>query len=152
MSRLLQRILFGLVLPPLIVSLLFAIAAGLAENLPLFGDALAPGADTAEILTVIAEEMADALVKSTLFFTAVAAPALAVAGPLTFFLTRRPGALIAIGLVAGVAWAAWFDYTDSFFTGPGVEWDWPLAGGLYGLLTASLAAFFLKRRKLLTRS
>ncbi|MCX8998471.1 hypothetical protein NOF55_15255 [Rhizobiaceae bacterium BDR2-2] len=149
MSRLFQRVLFGLVLPPLIVSLLFGFAGGLIDNLPLFGDALAPGADTTEILTIIAEEMADTLLRSTLFFTAVAAPAVAVVGPLAFVLTRRPAILTVIGAAAGATWAAWFDYLDSFFTGPGIEWDWPLAGGLYGLLAAALAVRFFGRRKLL---
>lgn len=149
MSRLLQRILFGLILPGLIVSLFFAFIGGLAENRPLFTAALAPGADIPELLSIIAEELGGTLVRSTLFFTVVAAPALAVVGPLAFLFTRRPGILAATGLAAGAAWGAWFDYADSFFTGPGVEWDWPLGGALYGLLVAMLATAFLRRRNLL---
>lgn len=148
MPRLFQRALFGLVLPAFIVSLLFALTGGIFNAMPLIRDMFAEGADRAELLAIIAEQVVDDTLRDLIFNTAVAAPALAVVGPLAFLLTRRAAALITTGAVAGLVWATLVDYYDSFFTGPGVEWDWPLAGGLYGFLAASLAVLFLKRRAL----
>lgn len=149
MSRLFQTILFGLVLPSLIVSLLFGLAGSLPDVMPLIGDMFAEGADRAELLAIVAGEAAGATFRDALFYAVVAAPALAVAGPLAFAFTRRKAALVAAATAGGLAWAAAVDYHDSFFTGPGVEWDWPLCGALYGFLTASLAVFLLERRRLL---
>lgn len=146
MPRLFQLALFGLVLPALATVLLFGLAGGLWQASPLIGDLLAEGADRAELVTIIAEEAADEALKSFLFTAVAAAPALGFLGLPTLLFIKRPGALVATGAAAGLVWAAFVDYYDSFFTGPGVEWDWPLGGAAFGALTALLAIAFLKRR------
>lgn len=146
MSRIVSTVFFGLILPAFIVSVLFGLAGSADEALPLLSDMLAEGADRAELLAILLEEAGSVALQGFLFYSVVAAPALAVIGPLAFFSTRRPLALIAIATVAGLLWGTTVDYYDSFFTGPGVEWDWPLGGALYGFLVATLAVIVLKRR------
>ncbi len=146
MPRLFQLVLFGLILPALLTALLFGLAGGLWQASPLIQDLLAEGADRVELFTIIMEEVMDEALKAFLFTAVAAAPALAFLGLPALFLVRKPWALIATGAAGGFLWAGFVDYYDSFFTGPGVEWDWPLGGAAFGTLTALLAISFLRRR------
>lgn len=146
LSRIVSTIFFGLILPAVIVGVLFGLASSADEAMPLISDMLAEGADRAELFSILLEEAGSVAVQGFLFYSVVAAPALAVIGPLAFLVTRRPFIIIVIATIAGLFWGTTVDYYDSFFTGPGVEWDWPLGGALYGLLVAALAVILLKRR------
>lgn len=146
LSRIVSTVFFGLILPAFIVGVLFGLASSADEAMPLISDMLTEGADRAELFSILLEEAGSVAVQGFLFYSVVAAPALAVIGPLAFLVTRRPFTLIVIATIAGLVWGTTVDYYDSFFTGPGVEWDWPLGGALYGLLVAALAVILLKRR------
>jgi len=146
LSRLVRVVFFAFLLPAILVTLVFALASAALAASPLIGDLLAPGADRVELFAIIWEEMAGDLLQNFLFFGVVAAPALALVGwPALWFLRRGPVVVLVNG-IAGLAWGTFFDYYDSFFTGPGVEWDWPTAGAAYGVLVTLLSIALLRRR------
>lgn len=149
MSRLIQFFMFGLAVPAVLTALLFAAAFAVVETAPYTGDLLAQGADRAEVLSVIAETGFDTALQTFLFNLVVAAPAIAVAGTLILLVKPRPNITLLLGAIAGGAWATLVDAVDSDFSGPGIEWDWPLGGAAFGATMAFLAVTLLRRRGLI---
>ena len=149
MSRLIHFLMFGLAVPAVLTAFAAAAIFAVVEIVPYTGDLLAQGADRGEVLSVMAETGLDTALQTFLFSLVVAAPAIAVAGSLILLAKPRANITLLLGAVAGGAWATFVDAVDSDFSGPGIEWDWPLGGAAFGAMMAFLAVTLLKRRGLL---